>query len=102
MQLYEKFGRYEDNPALIRYIKKEGLAEIRAAADQTAAALCPCCAGTAALRVVLLTGAAAVQIVCDRCGLRTSPAIIGTMGDGKHYTATDRIREAAARWNRRA
>lgn len=78
-----------------------GLEAFKAEADLAKAAPCPFCGGAAAARLGKALTALYVQITCDGCGVNTGALLTGRMASGDSYTASDRLRQALATWNRR-
>ncbi len=76
--------------------------EAKQVAATATASPCPFCGGEAEINLYwLLNLSAGVSIRCTQCKCSTTKYAIGTMITGKSYTTADRIKQAAAAWNRR-
>ena len=79
------------------------IADTIAAATATPGQPCPFCGGEPEARLLwALNFAADISIRCSVCGCQTEHYPVGQMVSGTVYSVADRVKQAAAIWNRRA
>lgn len=62
---------------------------------------CPFCRGEAVLELYSVLTSVGISICCESCRIKTRRFLHGQMANGRYYSLSDRLNQAAALWSRR-
>ena len=90
------------NPEFLKNPGAEAMAELEKEAAGMIVPACPFCGGDAEIQIgSIYHDALVLAVACSSCGIGTKRLIQGQMVNGKCYSLTDRLNQAAAMWGRR-
>lgn len=93
---------YIVDPYFLEQLGAEALAQLDKEAAGMDVPSCPFCGGDAEIEIgFVYQNFPVLAVACSSCGIGTKRLMQGQMANGKYYSLTDRLNQAADMWRRR-